>query len=114
MQLSGKGHPHQHRAVLSRKRPAHSNNEGQEERNTTTLQAPDRRAVRWHHNVEEEQESKVIEDTQEVYQEKERSQAHTGKQMNKLHQMRSNRSGPGTVSHVQLLLMHSEHLEQDH
>lgn len=48
---SGKGHPHPHRDVLNRERPAHSDSEGQEERNGEVLQIPDRRAVRWDQNV---------------------------------------------------------------
>lgn len=47
------GHLRPHRAVLHRERPAHSNIEGQEERNATTLQIADRRAVRWDQNIEE-------------------------------------------------------------
>lgn len=47
----GEVHLHPHPAVLHRKRPAHSNAEGQEERNAAVLQSPDRRAVRRDQNV---------------------------------------------------------------
>lgn len=62
----GEGHLHPRRAVLNRERPAHSNAEGQEERNATTLPIPDRRAVRWDQTVEGEEENKMEERTQEL------------------------------------------------
>lgn len=98
---SGEGHLHSHRAVLNRKWPAHSNNEGQEERNTTTLQAPDRRAVCWHQNVEEEQESKVKKHISELYQRsfgemEERAKAHTKKQRKTSSQIKLATTGTGS------------------
>lgn len=51
---SGEGHLHPQWDVLHWERPAHSNAEGQEERNAPVLQIPDRRAVRWNQNVDEE------------------------------------------------------------
>lgn len=56
----GEGHLHPHRAVLNRERPAHSNTEGQEERNAAILQIPDRRAVRWDQNVDGEEETQGL------------------------------------------------------
>lgn len=44
--LSGEVHLRQHRAVLRGERPAYSDTEGQEERNATALQRPDRGPVR--------------------------------------------------------------------